>query len=212
MRAHAAFTLSCCLLSGVAFADRGALSADIGGGMVTMSMPTPYAASGGAAGGGISLWGGARYGLRNWLEVSASAFYEPPVTAWHNGANVSTPDGEFNGTLAHRASRFGGLVGARYVRGSVWRFTAGLELGFSQRLNSGFQMVNDAVPGGAFDYGLVLPDSSVLNFVAAPVFGLEWAAGDHWSISLLPRVSFLIGASPTVALSIPLVFSWAWYL
>ncbi len=194
------------------WADRGAVSADLGGGVVAMSLPTPYGTSGRANGGTFTLWGGARYAFYNWLEASASLFFEPPVTAWHNGAEVATPDGTFGGTLAHRTTRYGALVGARVVRGSVWRITGGIEVGMSHSLQSDFRLINDSNPANAFDYGLTFPSTSFFNFVIAPVAGVEWVGGDHWSLSLLPRVSFLLGRAPTVAISIPLVFSWSWYL
>ena len=209
--------LVCLTEPSLARADQGALTADLGGGVVGMSLPTPYANEGQATGGAFTVWGGARYAVFNWLEASASLFYEPPVAAWHHGVEVDTGDGRFAGSLTHRTTRYGGLVGARYVRGALWRFTAGIEVGVSRRVYSHFALINQSQEsqtgqGEAFDYGLNLPEMSVFNLVLAPVAGLEWAGGDHWSLSLLPRVSFLLGPSPTLAVTLPLVFSWSWYL
>jgi hypothetical protein len=46
----------------------------------------------------------------------------------------------------------------------------------------------------------------------APLAGVEWAIGDHWSLSILPRYEQLLGSDGTFAISIPVLFSWSWYL
>jgi len=42
--------------------------------------------------------------------------------------------------------------------------------------------------------------------------GVEWAAGDHWSLALMPRAQLLLGRDFSWALIIPLQFSYSWYL
>lgn len=201
------------LIGGVAHADRGALSADASIGATAIGVPAPYVAPDrSTAGTGLRTALGARYALSNSFEVTSAAFFEPPATYFHNGVNVVTADGTFPGTLSHRVSRFGLLVGARFIKGSVWRLTAGVDLGWSQQVSSALRHIDDASPDNPFDYGLSLADVSVASLVAAPVAGIEWAGGDHWSISVLPRIEFLIGSRTTWAVSVPVGFSWSWYL
>lgn len=217
-RLLAAFVLaSLALVPRAARADRGALTVEAGGGVSGAALPAPTA-SGAATGGptlGTSLAavGSARYAVTNWLEVSATGFYEPPVTYWHNGVDLATANGSFPGTLKHQVHRFGGLVGGRVVRGMVFRVIAGVELGLAHRSYSGLMHINDADPQNAFDYGLGLADQSSTSFVLSPLAGLEWAGGDHWSLSLVPRLQWeLAGAQAVTSLVLPLTFSWNFYL
>jgi hypothetical protein len=57
-----------------------------------------------------------------------------------------------------------------------------------------------------------LADVSLDNVVVAPLASVEWMAGDHYSFSLTPRIQLVLGKEPTVAVMVPLVFSWSWYL
>ncbi len=196
-----------------ASADRGALSLDIGAGGTTLALPAPYAPGSGPVQGTSFLASlGLRYALQNWVEIEASAYFEPPVTYFHNGVSVAIPGGPFLGTLKHRFYRYGALAGGRVVTGKVWRFTAGGGIGWSHRAYSGFQHVDDRRPNDARDYGLSLPDLTRNNWVLAALAGVEWAEGDHWSLSLLPRYEQLLGTASTFAISARLVFSLSWYL
>ena len=199
--------------AGVASADRGALTVDVGGGMTALRLGTPFARPQVAVNGfAPTVWLGGRYALTNEVEFGVAGFFEPPVTYWHHGVTVPTERGAFPGTLTHRMHRYGALVGARYLHGMVWRLTVGLDLGWSRRSYSGFLHLDPSSPAGPIDYELDLPAFRTDNVVLAPVAGIEWAAGDHWSISLLPRLELLLGPDPTVALTVPLTLSWSWYL
>jgi hypothetical protein len=103
------------------------------------------------------------------------------------------------------------MIGARYLVGMVWRLTLGLDVGWSHRSYSNFHHI-DVSGSEPVDYELGLPNFTTDNLIVAPVVGVEWAAGDHWSLSLLPRTELLLGPDPTVALTVPLVLSWSWYL
>jgi len=196
-----------------AFADRGALSLDVGAGGTTLGLAAPYApASGSVQGTAFTTSLGLRYALSNSLEMASSAFFEPPVTYFHNGVTVSTSNGDFLGTLKHRFYRYGFLAGGRLVTGKVWRFVVGADIGWSHRVYSDFQHIDDRQPNNARDYRLTLPDVTRNNLVIAILGGVEWAVGDHWSLSLLPRYEQLLGSDSTFALSARFVFSWSWYL
>ena len=162
---------------------------------------------------GPSVWLGARYAVTNNLEFSATGLFDVPVSVAHNNVVLATDSGNFAGTLVHETMRFGGLVGARMVFGLALRFHLGVEVGWSQRLYTGLTMYDDRNPDAAIDYGLGLRDRSIGQFIVSPLVGLEWAAGDHWSLAVLPRGQLLFGAQQVNwAVLIPLQFSWSWYL
>jgi hypothetical protein len=196
-----------------ALADRGALSLDVGVGGTTLALSAPYARGSGSVEGTSFLTSlGLRYALQNWIELATSAYFEPPVTYFHNGVTVTTPDGSFPGTLKHRFYRYSVLVGGRVLTGTIWRFVAGADVGWSHRAYSSFQHINDTDPSNPRDYHLALPDRTQDNLVVAALAGVEWSVGDHWSLSVLPRYEQLLGADSTFAISARLVFSWSWYL
>jgi|GEM_PF-2221320 len=201
------------LASPAALADRGALSLDVGAGGTTVALAAPYApASGSVQGTSFSTSLGLRYALSNWLELSSSGYFEPPVTYFHNGVTVRSQNVDLLGTLKHRFYRYGFLVGGRIVTGKIWRFIGGADVGWSHRVYSDFQHIDDHDPNNARDYRLSLPDVTRNNWVIAALAGVEWAVGDHWSLSLLPRYEQFLGTDSTFAISARFVFSWSWYL
>lgn len=200
-------------LASLASADRRAFSVDVAGSWNGGAVPAPMAASPKSTlGFGPAVWAGARYGLSHNLEATATAFFETPTTMFHNAMTLQTGSGQFNGTLQHSTTRFGGLVGARLVLGLVWRFHAGVEVGLSQRLNSQLVMIDDRDASAPVDYGLMLPNASQTQFAISPVLGLEWQAGDHFSFAVLPRAQILVGGALSWAVIVPLQFSWSWFL
>ena len=213
MQRTAPIALLCVLVSAVALADRGALSVEGGGGMTALNQPAPYASpSASTLGGAATIVLGARYALTNNWEATVWGFYEPQVAYFHNGINITTSDGAFPGTLSEQLTRFGGLAGVRHVWGSVFRFAVGLDVGWSHRSYSKLDAINDTSPSAPVDYGLGLASYSTDNLVLSPMLGVEWAVGDHYSFSLMPRFELLIGRDKTWAFTAPLCFSWSWYL
>lgn len=197
----------------VARADRRALSLDVAGSWNGGTVSAPMAATPKSTlGFGPAVWLGARYGFTHSLEATATGFFETPTTMFHNAMTLQTGSGQFNGTLQHSTTRFGGLVGARLILGLVWRFHAGVEVGLSQRLNSQLVMIDDRDASAPVDYGLMLPNASQTQFAISPVLGLEWQAGDHFSFAVLPRAQILVGGALSWAVIVPLQFSWSWFL
>ena len=194
-------------------ADRRAFSLDLTPGWSVSSMPTPGSTTPRSTiSTGPAIWAGARYALSNMFEISAAAYFETPVTIGHNGIVLHTDSGDFAGTLVHQSMRFGAQAGAHAVFGMVWRLHLGFEAGWSQRLYTSLQMIDDQDPGNATDYGLTLSNTSRGNFVLSPLVGIEWVAGDHWSVALMPRAQFLLGGDFAWAVILPLQFSYSWYL
>lgn len=204
------FTL---LLSSAAWADRGALTVDVAGGGVATAVPslraqTPKSTISLNA----SIWLGGRYALSNSLELSLSGFFEPPATLFQNDFNLVTESGTYPGTTRHQLLRFGAQAGGRLVLGTRFRFHLGVEAGWCQQAYSKLQHFDVSNPEAAVDYGLSLPDESRANLVLSPLLGVEWAAGDSWSLSLLPRAQLMLGNAFSWAVIVPLQFSWSWYL
>lgn len=205
--------VSLALLATAASADRRALSIDVAGSWNGGAVAAPMAATPKSTlGFGPAVWLGARYGLSHNLEATATAFFETPTTMFHNGLTLRAGGSDFVGTLQHSTTRFGGLVGARFVFGLVWRVHLGLEAGVSQRLNTQLLMIDDRDPSAPVDYGLGLQPTSQTQLVVSPVVGLEWQAGDHFSFALLPRVQLQLGGPTSWSVVVPLQFSWSWFL
>lgn len=202
------------LAASTAHADHRALSVDVSGAWSAGTVAALQTAQPQATLSlGPAVLVGARYGLTNSFELTATGLFEPPVTVAHNGVTLVTDSGSFAGTFVHTTMRAGGMVGARAVFGMTWRFHVGLEVGWSQRFYSGLKMYDDSNPDGAIDYGLTLHDTTQGQLLVSPVVGLEWSAGDHWSLSVLPRAQVLLGGPKlTWTVMVPLQFSWSWYL
>lgn len=202
------------LMSAVpALADRRALSLDVTPGWSAGAVPAPGALLPSTTLSlGPSLWLGTRYALTNALELSVTGFFDTPVTVAHNAITLRTDSGDFGGSLMHQTLRFGAQGGVHAVFGRIWRLHLGLELGWSQRSFTGFQMLDDSNPTAPIDYGLALPNKSQGSFVVAPLLGLEWAIGDHWSLALMPRAQLMLGPQFAWSVILPLQFSYSWYL
>jgi hypothetical protein len=208
-------------LAAPAWADRGALSVDVGGGATATLLPSPALAGfrtvravttpTTAAEGCLGL----RYALSNDFEVTLAAFYEPSVTVFHNGVTLETlqpPLTQLPGTLRHQLVRHGAQAGARRLWGSVWRIFVGGEVGWERRSNTGFAHLDDRDPAAAFDYRLDLPSTSVDSLVLSAGGGLEWAFADKMSLTVSPRLQLLVGREFTFTATLPVVFSFSWYL
>jgi hypothetical protein len=81
----------------------------------------------------------------------------------------------------------------------------GVESGWSHRSYSGFQTT------GLLGLGPSLDHFVTDNIVIQPLVGVEWAFADHWSASLIPRFTVLIGPDSTVGFSLMLSISYAWF-
>src|SRR5512138_172473 len=195
-----------------AAADRGALTLELGPAFSIIGA-SPSQGSGSmmlATGGGGSI--GARYGLSNELELAATASWEAPADYYHSGVEVGTGGTTVSGTLVERTQRYGALVGARYVRGYVWRIHVGGDIGWMRESFSHRDLLDVSDPGNVHSFGLGLPDRTEDALVIAPVAGVEWQFADHWSLSVMPRLQLLIGGANRVGLLVPVSVGYSWYL
>jgi hypothetical protein len=196
-----------------AWADRGALSLDLGAGGTALRVSAPYVTA------PTSTWGlapsvglGLRYAVSNSVELTVGGFYEWPVRETYAGVSLQPPgSGPLPGTLSLDLARFGVTAGLRYVTGTVFRPFVGLEGGWSHRTYSDLHHVNTAVQPPA-DYNLPLSDFGTDNVLLQPLVGLEWAFGDRASVAVVVRVPVLLGPESTVGVSASLVVSYSWYL
>ena len=196
-----------------AWADRGALSLDLGGGATVLRIAAPYVTT------PADTWAvspafnvGLRYALTNAVELSVAGFYELPAHYAYANVAVQPPDSEpLPGTLSHDLAHFGVTAGLRYVFGTVLRPFVGLEGGWSHRAYSDVHHLNTNVQPSQ-DYNLGLSDFGTDNILLQPLVGLEWAFADHASVSVIARVPILLGPEATVGISVSLVFSYSWFL
>lgn len=210
------------LAAGTALADRGALTLDVGGGGTVLLLPPPYTTAAKQLPTTLAVGRlGVRYAVSDEFELSIMGNYEPRVAAFHSGVTLDTsaegfsgPDagrGAFEGTLAHSIERLGLAAGARWIWGSVFRIHLGVDVGWSQRSYGQFDHM-ETLAAGTRSHGLRIPAYTTSNWMLAPITGIEWVFSDKWSVSLVPRVEFLVGREPTVGLSLPILLSHSWYL
>ena len=216
MKARATCVMLGLVLSANAFADRGALTVDIAGGGSAASVPALMSSTPASPPSTVSFdvsgWLGVRYALKNTVELSMTGFFEPPATVYQNDIRLVADSGTYPGTTRHELIRFGAQAGVRLVLGMRFRVHVGLEFGWCQQLYSQLRHFDVLGSSGAVDYGLTLSDASLANLVASPLLGVEWAVGDQWSVSLMPRAQMMLGNAISWAVVVPLQFSWSWYL
>ena len=200
------------LVPAIARGDRGALSVEASPILTWWpSMPPALGSGSGVSGTAAGALVGVRYGLRNDLELTASAFYEAPADYTHTGVTLDIEVGPLSGTLTSRASRWGALIGARYVRGLVFRVHMGAEIGWTQQTITKLDLVNVSDPSNPHSYGLGLPDESQGAFVIAPLAGVEWQVTDRWSVSFTPRAVLSFGGVGRLAVHLPIAVGFSWY-
>jgi hypothetical protein len=187
-------------LPSAAWADRGATSLE-GGAILSGAWVAPGVGTGdsvfGTLGGGSI---GARYAFRNDVEVTASGSWFRPVPFYNDNTTVTCEGSPCTGQLAARVSRMGVTVGADYVRGLVFRFHIGAEVGWTR-------VTFDRI---AHTSGLTFSDRTIDAMIVAPRIGVEWSATDHLSFAVTPRIDFVLG-EPQIAFTIPITASWSWY-
>src|SRR5262249_40891992 len=150
-----------------------------------------------------SIWLDLRFAPLNQLELVASVFLDTGSSISIPNSTVPASTGTFTGTLQFRTSRFGGLFGARFVRGNVWRFVPGGEVGVSMASYSNARLLNS----NGQDVGLSLADTMQASFLLAPSAGIVWAS-DKLSVALVPRAELLVGPNRSWAFVLPLTIGW----
>lgn len=195
-----------------AVADRGALSIE-GGGVLSAARVPPGIGTGESVFGtlgGATL--GARYAVSNNIEVGVSALWLKGAQFNNDATTVtSSGSGSFSGQLQSEVSRIGAGVNVQYVKGLVFRWHVGGELGWSRISFKNIDLINVATDPPT-SFGGVGPRTRTLDgIVLTPVAGLEWMATDRLSFAIMPRIEFLLGEPQMTAFTIPIVASYSWY-
>lgn len=193
-----------------AAADRGALTLEFGPALTLVrsapSVGTAPDLTGSMGGGQVGL----RYGLRNDLELRATAYWDAPARFYHSGARVLAAGQSLPGTLAETAGRYGAMLGASVVGGYVWRYHLGLEVGWTRQRFSNRDLIDVSNPALPTSYGLGLVGLERNAFVVAPQAGLEWQFTDHWSVSAMPRIEMLLGGVGRLVFVVPVCLGYSW--
>jgi hypothetical protein len=212
VRLRSAIAVMLALPPALAAGDRGALTLELGP-AVTVLGAYPSQGSGsttlGTGGGGTIR---ARYALSNELELAVTGFWERPADYFHSGVTIGSGSTAVTGTLTETAQRYGALVGVRFVRGYVWRLHLGADVGWAHETFTRRDLLDVSDPGNAHSYGLSLPDLARDALVLALVAGVEWQVADHWSVSAMPRLETILGGPSRVALTVPVVLGYSWYV
>ncbi len=207
-----ALTVALAALPALARADRGALTLNLGPAITALGARPSQGTGSTTIATGVGGWLGVRYGLSNAVEVSAAAQWEAPADYFHTGVEIGTTTGAVRGTLSERVQRLGALVGVHYVRGYAWRVHLGAEVGWTRETFDRRDLLDVSDPGNVHSFGLGLQQRVVNALVLAPVAGVEWQFADHWSVSVLPRVEFIVGGSSRIGLVVPVGVGYSWYL
>ena len=195
-----------------ASADQGAFTLDAGAGASVVRVVAPYAgAVSSQVGTAPAIWIDGRYALTTSIEFTATAFLETSAPFYVAGTTITSVAGKLSGTMEMSVRRYGLLAGARLLRGNVWRFIIGCDVGWALSSYSAMRLIDDSNPSGARDFGLALPDKNVNSLVLAPNVGVSWV-GDKLSVTVLPRFEALFGGGTTWAVTVPVTIGWDWYL
>jgi len=196
----------------VARADRGALTLELSPALTWWPSMGPAVGSGpgvnGTTAGGLV---GVRYALRNDLELTVGGFYEVAADFTNPGTKVGTDAGPLTGTLTARTSRWGALLGARWVHGLVWRWFVGGELGWAQQSFTRLDLINVSDPANPHSFGLGLTARTRGALILSPLAGIEWQFADHWCVAIVPRVQVMLGGTGSVAVVLPASVGYSWY-
>lgn len=213
MRRHSlAAALIVFLSPATALADRGAYTVELAPSFTWWPAWGPPVGSGsgvsGTTGGGLV---GVRYALRHELELSVSGFYEAPAEFTNPGTTVDSDAGPLVGTTRATVSRWGVLLGARWVHGLAMRWFVGGEIGWAQQRLTKLDHIDVSDPGNPQSFGLGLPDRSSNSLVLSPLAGVEWQFADHWSVAVAPRVQVTVGGVSHVGVVVPVSLGYSWY-
>jgi hypothetical protein len=211
-RADFAIALVLAAAPAIAVADRGAITVELGPALTWWPSMGPAAGSGsgvnGSSGGGVL---GIRYGLRQDIELTASGFYESPARFTNPGTTIDSGGAPATGTFTAKTSRWGVLLGARWMRGLRLRWFVGGEVGLSRQTFTGLDLINVSDPSNPHSFGLGLGDRSKSALLLSPLAGVEWQLADRWSVSFTPRVQVLVGGVGTVGVVLPVSVGYSWF-
>lgn len=193
-----------------AWADRGGLSAEVGGGITSQRVTPPYSSTTtwGVAG-SVHLQG--RYALTHWLEVGALGFLEVPNTYTHHGT-IAVDGATYPGALQHDYYRFGALGVARLIFGLSWRPFVQLEVGWSHAEFNALKAFDTRNPNAPQQYQLPGLKAVARDGLALGVSGGLQKTWNKLFVSAGARADYVVGgSSPAIAVSAHLAAGWTFY-
>lgn len=208
----AALAIATAAVAGVARADQGALTLELGPALTWWPGMGPAVGSGrgvnGTSGGGMI---GVRYGLRQGLDLTAAGFYEVPTRFTNPGTAINSGGAPASGTFTAETSRWGVLLGARWIHGLALRWFVGGEVGWSRQTFTRLDLVNVSDPTNPHTFGLGLADRGKSALLLSPLAGVEWQFAGRWSVAFTPRVQVLVGGVGKVGVLLPVSVGYGWY-
>lgn len=196
----------------LAHADRGALSLELGGSVGALRLAPPVGMGTAVVGTAAGAEGRVRYAFSNSLEVSLGGSWTAPAGFYQDGVTIVAASGTpFTGQLQSTVSRWSVTAGARLVKGTVFRFIVGGEVGIARSSFSGLDLIDTSPGGGGVSYLLNLGSTTATQPLIVGLVGLEWAVTDHLSFLVTPRLELLVGSPAAIAGVIPLSVSYSWY-
>lgn len=195
-----------------AVADRGAVTFELGPALTWWPSMGPAVGSGsgvsGSSGGGLA---GFRYGLRQDLDLTAAGFYEAAARFTNPGTTIDSAGTSATGTFTAKTSRWGVLLGARWLHGLKLRWFVGGEVGWARQSFAELDLINVSDSGNPHTFGLGLADRTTGSLVLSPLAGVEWQLADHWSLAFTPRVQVQVGGVGKVGVVLPVSLGYTWY-
>lgn len=195
----------------LAAADRGALTLELGPGVSALAASPSQGSGSSTVGTGAGGTAGIRYAISNSFELAATGFWEAPADYFHSGVEMGSATGTVRGTLSERTQRYGALAGVRFVHGYVWRLHLGADVGWAHESYTRRNLIDVSVPGNEHSFGLGLRDRATDSLVLAPVAGVEWQFTDHWTVSVMPRLQFVVGGVNRLGLLVPVTVGYSLY-
>jgi hypothetical protein len=195
----------------LAAADRGALTLELGPAVSGLAASPSQGAGSTTLGTGAGGTAGIRYAISNSFELAAIGFWEAPVDYFHSGVEMGTATGTVRGTFSERTQRYGGLAGVRFIHGYVWRLHLGADVGWAHESYTRRDLIDVSTPGNEHSFGLGLRDHATDALVLAPVAGIEWQFTDHWTVSIMPRLQYVVGGVNRLGLLVPVSVGYSLY-
>jgi hypothetical protein len=182
-----------------AFAERGALTAEMAMGGTLTGVRLPVASTAPLAWGSAMRFGlGLRYALAHEFELGATASYEPPLPWSHRDSR--------DRVLQHHRSEASLLGGVRLSTGFVWRPFVSMEVGWTRQSFTDLRAAG--ADDGADEEGALSLDADA--FATRLNTGVQWCGGDSWSVGFATTVSWHPWEA-TWSMQAGLTAAWSWY-
>jgi hypothetical protein len=87
----------------------------------------------------------------------------------------------------------------------------GADVGWAHESYTRRDLIDVSTPGNEHSFGLGLRDHATDALVLAPVAGIEWQFTDHWTVSIMPRLQYVVGGVNRLGLLVPVSVGYSLY-